>query len=243
MTTFHWPRLDRSSWVLAGFIFLSLVLHSAAFFLFQASSPIRPPAPRPAQPVQLLTPFGADGSPSPENASLLAWIAAEDPALVASVPDVQPAALLAVEYLPSYREMRTAPQGVPEEPATVQFPSAREPLALILGNNPLPAAPEPLLNPQPTRIEFSAQLSSRAPATAFSPAAKVSKAVQPTRILTGINADGEVHFTFLQQPSSGEATLDAEATTFLQGLRFAPAQGTPTVWGFTTFYWGDDATK
>jgi hypothetical protein len=155
---------------------------------------------------------------------------------------VPPADLLAIEYRPSYRLMRTAPLGVPEEPATVQFPSAREPVALILGNNSLPAPPPPQLHSQPTRLIFSPPLSSRAPATAFSPNSKVTKAVEPTRILVGIHSSGEVRFSFLQQPYSGDSQLDAEAVAFLRGLRFAPAQDAPVTWGFATFHWGDDAT-
>jgi hypothetical protein len=243
MTTFHWPRLDRSSWLLAGFIFLSLFLHSAAFFLFQTGNPVRPPAPRPAQPVQLLTPFGPDGKPSPENEALLAWIEAEDPALVARVPEVQPEALLKVEYKPSYRDMRTAPLGVPEESGAAQFPSAREPMALILGHQTLPVPATPTSEPRPTHLMFSNALAPRAPKVSFVPQAKTGKAVEPTRLLIGVNAEGEVRFTFPQQPSSGEPALDAEALQFVSTLRFAPASGTEVAWGFTTFHWGDDAVE
>jgi hypothetical protein len=240
MTTFHWPRLDRSSWLLAGFIFLSLFLHSAAFFLFQAATPVRPPAPRAAQPVQLLTPYGPDGKPSQENMALLAWIEAEDPALVARVPEVQPEDLLRVEYKPSYRQMRTAPLGVPEDRATL-FPSARESMALILGPQTLSAPAAALPQPQLTQLAFSSSLAGRAPKTSFSPAAKTTKALEPTRLLIGIDAQGEVRFTFPQQPSSGEPALDAEALRFVRSLHFAPATGAEITWGFAAFHWGDDA--
>lgn len=242
MTTFHWPKIDRSSWWLAGFIFLSLIVHSAAFFLFQSATPIRPAAPRPARPVQLLTPFAPDGTPSPENEALLAWITTEDPALVARVPSVEPTGLLAVAYSPSYATMRTAPLGVAPEPDTVQFPSARDPLSLILGNQASRAPEIPRLAPLHTAIHFSAELASRAPATAFSPGKKVRKAVESTRMLVGINEEGEVRFHFLQQPSSGDAALDAEAMAFVHGLRFAPSPNAPITWGFVTFQWGDDAS-
>jgi hypothetical protein len=241
MSTFHWPKLERSSWWLAGLIFLSLFLHSAAFFLFQAATPVRPPAPKPAPPVQLLTPLGPDGLPSPENIALLEWIADEDPARVARVPDLVPDNLLKVRYQPSYRFMRTAPLGAPEEPASVQFPSARDPLALILGGPTVARASAPAPQPQPTRIVFSTELAARAPSTAFAPAEKSSKPVEPTRLMLGINDEGEVRFVFLQQPSSGNAVLDAEAATFVRGLRFAPDAKVPIAWGFATFQWGDDA--
>ena len=78
--TFAWQR-QRSSWLLAGFIFVALILHSAAFFLFQTIVPTRVATPHTAPPVQLLTPFAPDGSPSPENESVLHWLATADPAI------------------------------------------------------------------------------------------------------------------------------------------------------------------
>ncbi len=242
MTTFHWPKVNRSSWWMAGLIFISLALHSAAFFLFQSSTPIRPPAPKPARPVQLLTPFAPDGSLSPENASLLAWIAAEDPALVARVPSVEPTGLLTVPYAPSYGTMRTAPLGVPGESEAMQYPSAREPLSLILGNLGAPAPGGKQPPRQHTTIVFTGDLTSRAPATAFSPSRKVSKPVEATRMLVGITPEGEVRFSFAQEPLSGDKVLDAEAMGFIRGLRFAPSPNAPVAWGFVTFQWGDDAT-
>jgi hypothetical protein len=241
MNTFHWPKVEGSSWVLAGFIFISLILHSAAFFLFHATVPIRPPAPKTALPVQLLTPLGPDGNPSAENIALLQWIASADPALVARVPDALPLNLMDVPYQPSYAAMRTAPLGVPDVPETVQFPSAREPLALIMSHGPSTAPAASPLPGQQTRIRFSSSLAKRAPSPNYSPAARAPKAVEPTRLLIGVNADGDVQFAYPQQPSSGSAVLDADALAYAQDLHFAPAPGAPLAWGFVTFAWGDDA--
>lgn len=79
-TIFDWSGAHRSSWTLALFIFLSLFAHSAAFFFVHISAPERQLIPKTAQSIQLLTRFGADGAPSPENEAVLRWIAAEDPA-------------------------------------------------------------------------------------------------------------------------------------------------------------------
>src|SRR3954470_24956337 len=87
-TTFHWPTRRGSSWRLAGLIFAMLFLHSAAFFLFQAATPVIAPPPRTAPALQLLTPFGPDGQFSAEHESLLRWIEADDPALVGRIPNV-----------------------------------------------------------------------------------------------------------------------------------------------------------
>src|SRR5687767_8754678 len=105
-TTFDWSTRWKSSWRLAGLIFLMLVLHSAAFFIFQAAPPAIYPPPRTAPAVQLLTPFTSDGRVSPENQSLLRWIEAEDPALVARVPNVELPAPEEVPYRSSFEPKR-----------------------------------------------------------------------------------------------------------------------------------------
>ena len=237
--TFSW-RLQRSSWLLAGFIFAALLFHSATFFLFQTIVPPRIATPRTAPPVQLLTPFAPDGSPSPENEAVLNWIATADPAIVARVPDVQPSGLLNIPYRPSYLTPRTAPLGVPPEPASIQFPPARDPLSLIIAAPQPPAAPSVIA--QNTLVTFSASLATRAPAsTKFTPTQRSNKPIENTRHLIGVTDKGEVRFSFLQQ-ASGFPTLDAEADNFLRTLKFSASSNAPITWGTVTFEWGDDAT-
>ncbi len=238
--TFTWHEPTRSSWTLAGLIFLMLLLHSAAFFLLQAAFPPRTATPRTAQPVQLLTPFTPDGKPSPENAALLAWVAAADPALAARVPNVEPKGLLDVPYLASYLTLRTPPQGVPAENASIQFPAARDPMSLILGTATATKPAELPLSPLPTSVTFSSTIARRAPATVLMPTAKTTAPLQPTRLLLGITEKGEVRYTFTQQ-TSGSPALDAEATAFAQSLAFTPSTQ-PITWGMMTVAWGDDAT-
>ena len=237
--TFSWRR-QRSSWLLAGFIFAALLFHSATFFLFQTIVPPRIATPRTAPPVQLLTPFAPDGSPSPENEAVLNWIATADPAIVARVPDVQPSGLLNIPYRPSYLTPRTAPLGVPPEPASIQFPPARDPLSLIIAAPQPPAAPSVIA--QNTLVTFSASLATRAPAsTKFIPTQRSNKPIENTRLLLGVSDKGEVRFSFLQQ-ASGFPSLDAEADNFLRTLKFPASSDAPITWGIVTFDWGDDAT-
>ncbi len=243
-TIFSWPRRQHSSWTLAGCIFLMLFFHSSAFFIFQAALPGRSSAPRTAPPLQVLTPFAPDGSPSPENETLLRWLDAEDPAIIARVPAVEPPNLLDIQYRPSFATPRTPPLASPVEPATIQFPPARDPLSLILGS---PAAgtevPLPHVETQATRIEFSGALLLRAPKdTAFQPPAAATTPVVATRFLVGISAGGSVRYFFLQQPS-GEQALDTAAAATLRLLKFTPAEHAAEAWGTATFRWGDDAMK
>lgn len=237
--TFSWRR-QRSSWLLAGFIFAALLFHSATFFLFQTIVPPRIATPRTAPPVQLLTPYTPDGSPSPENETVLNWIASSDPAIVARVPDIQPAGLLSIPYRPSYLTPRTAPLGVPPEPASIQFPPARNPLSLIIAAPQTPVAASVIA--QNTLVNFSASLATRAPAsTKFTPALRSTKPVENTRFLLGVSDKGEVRFSFIQQ-ASGFPALDAEADSFLRTFKFSASSDAPITWGTVTFEWGDDAT-
>ena len=237
--TFTWHEPHRSSWTLAGLIFFTLFLHCSAFFLLQAAFPPRSTPPRTAQPVQFLTPFTPDGQPSPENAALLAWVATADPALSARVPSVEPKGLLDVPYIPSYLTLRTPPQGLPAESASIQFPTARDPMSLILGTA-ITAKPADIpIAPQQTSFSFSPTLTRRAPASAaFMPAAKTTTPLQPTSLLLGVTDQGETRYTFTQQ-SSGSPALDAEAAAFARSLPFAAAVQ-PITWGTITIAWGDE---
>src|SRR5882757_7824418 len=102
---FEWPERERFPFILFGCVFLSLVAHVATFFVFQVVYPQRVTIPPPPPQVSLLT------ASSPENQALLRWIAAEDPALVASARSVVPPGLLEVPYRPSYTTGHAVPLG------------------------------------------------------------------------------------------------------------------------------------
>jgi hypothetical protein len=243
-TTFAWPTRERSSWLLAGLIFAMLLLHSAAFFLFQAAAPAINPPPRTAPAVQLLTPFTTSGESSPENQSLLRWIEAEDPALVARLPDVSlPAPLQApVPYRPSYAIPRTPPLGAPIEPVSILFPPARDALSIIQSGTPRDQPTAHQVAPRKTRLSFSPNLAKRVARTIeFAPQTRTDKMVEPTEFLIGVSETGETKFVFLQKRESGNIpALNEEARSFVSTLQFQPAPATNITWGNLTIHWGDE---
>lgn len=238
---FTWADREGSSWWLAAFIFLSFLLHSAAFFLFEGKNPPAPRTVRTASLVQMLSTSADPGARSPEGEALLQWIASHDPAMIAKVQTVEPNGLLDVPYHASFMTLRTQPLAAPLEPPTIQIPSARDPLALIRSVSPT-ARPETVTSaPQRTGVRLSAALQSRSKETpVITPRTKSSVTVQPTVVLAGVNGEGESRFTFIQQGCSDQ-TLDSEALAFVRALHFAPS-GEALQWGTVTIEWGDDTT-
>lgn len=232
--TFAWFRAEKFSFVLPGCLLLSLCAHAGTFFLFQVVYPERVTISPPAPSVTLLD------SRRPEHQALWRLIEAEDPAPAMSAQTAAPEQLLEFPYRPSYSTVRTWPQTLPEAPAAVQFPSARDPIAIIRSANP--AAPAPEVPPARirTRVIFGGELGARA---LQRPVALSFKTVRPeplapARFLLGVNERGEVAFTFLQS-SSGDPTVDAAAAAQLARLAFAPSHS-PATWAHAVFLWGDD---
>ena len=238
--TFDWSGGHRSSWTLALLIFVSLVLHSAAFFFVHISTSERQLIPKSAQPIQLLTRFAPDGSPSPENEAVLRWIAAEDPAIVARVTNVEPAGLLSVPYRPSYAVSRTRPRDVPTEPATIQYPPARDSLEFIMSADEKPTPATAPLPERATEIAFRSPLNSRVPAKiTLTLEATSAQSLSTVEMLVGVGGEGDVRFSFVQE-SSGVPEMDAEAIRLVSGIRLGPAPE-PMTWGSVTVRWGTDA--
>jgi hypothetical protein len=241
-TTFIWPARRKSSWRLAGLIFAMLFLHSATFFLFQAATPVINPPPRTAPPVQMLSATGHDGTSLPENESLLRWIDAEDPALVARIPNVDLQTHVEVPFRPSFATMRTPPLSLPAEVPTVQFPPARDALSLIMSGMPSRETAQTPLPPCATEVLFPGRLGERVlqPPT-FKPRARVAQLLQTSHFVMGISPEGETRFVFPQTEETGSvAALDKEAAAFLATVRFKPEPGTPMVWATAQVRWGDD---
>jgi len=219
-----------------------LFLHSAAFFLFQAATPVINLPPRTAPPIQLLTPYGPDGQISAENESLLRWIDAEDPALVARVPNVEMPAHVEVPFVPSCMQMRTPPLGLPPQPQTVQFPPARDVMTLIMSGMPARQVNRAPLPSRPTELRFSSALTTRlGTPPPFKPQQRATELVQVSQFLIGITAEGETQFVFPQKQEVGSVpALEKEAAAFLGGLQFKPDPAMPIVWGSVQVHWGDD---
>ena len=236
---FTWADREGSSWWLAVFIFVSFLLHSAAFFLFQGKDPVPPRAVRTAPMVQILTASADPTQRNPESNALLQWIATHDPALVAKVQTVEPVGLLGVTYRPSFQIVRTQPLGAPPEPPTIQIPSARDPLALIRSISPSEKITPAAVTPQATEVRVSGALLSRAKdRPVFAPREKTTVTVQPTIVLAGVNGDGEARFAFVQQ-ACGDNALDVAALAFVRALHFSRG-GDAVQWGTITIAWGDD---
>lgn len=236
---FTWADREGSSWWLAVFIFVSFLLHSAAFFLFQGKDPVPPRAVRTAPMVQILTASADPAQRNPEADALLQWIATHDPALMAKAQTVEPVGLLGVTYRPSFRIVRTPPLGAPPELPTIQVPSARDPLALIRSLSPSEKITPVAVAPQATEVRVSDALLSRAKdRPVFAPRERTTATVQPTVVLAGVNGDGEARFAFVQQ-ACGDNVLDADALAFVRALHFSKG-GDAVQWGTITIAWGDD---
>jgi len=233
--TFATPDESGFPYILFFCVLGSLIAHAGTFFLFQVVYPQRVTIPQPAPQVSLLTPS------SPENIALLRWIEAEDPALVANDNAAAPPGLAEVRYHPSFASPRTAPLGVPvETTAAVRFPRAKDRLAPTETANATAGVPSTIQD-RATSIVFSGPLTTRS-LTKNPPLAFQYRAVapeEPTTLLVGVNDQGEVRFTLLQQ-SSGDPALDELAVAHLRKVSFA-ASKMPMTWGFATFAWGGDA--
>ncbi len=231
--TFDWPRREGFPFLLFGYVAASLFAHAATFFLFQVADPLRTSIPPSAPQVSVLTPS------SPEAIALLHWIDAQDPALVAAANSVTPPGLFDIAYRPSY-EKKPMPLGPVEQPVTIAFPAARDPLAIITSADARPPAPPAIRAPHPTTVLFSSALADRAPVPLPPLAVKTRTAepLVPTRQLIGVTGRGEVRFVFLQS-SSGNPALDEQAAGHLQTLTFA-ASAAPITWATATITWGDD---
>ncbi len=239
-TIFDWSGAHRSSWMLAMFIFLSLFAHSAAFFFVHVSESERHLIPKSAQPVQLLTRFGADGAPSPENEAMLRWIEAEDPAVVARIPQVEPAGLLDVPYRPSYAVFRTQPRDIPAEPPVIQYPPARDSMSYILDADRKPPAQLPDAPETATAIIFHGPFAVRAGGELRAkPAMTSSQSLRAVELLAGATSEGEVPFCYVQK-GSGSAEMDSEAVRLVSAVRLAPG-GPKISWGTVIVRWGSDS--
>lgn len=236
---FTWENPENENWWLAAFVFLSFLLHSAAFFLFQGKDPAPPQVIRTAPMVQILSDPPPGAARSSENDALLQWIAMQDPALTAKMQTFEPKGLLDIRYRASFETPRTPPLAMPLDPPVVQTPIARDPLTMIRSVSiPEKSAPATLPR-QPTTVDFSSALQARLGSPpAIAPGITSRIIVHPTYIFAGVNADGEARFAFVQR-SSGDPTLDQAALQFVRSVRFSPAT-VPMEWGNVLFMWGDD---
>ena len=233
--TFHWPDARHVSFVLPGFIALSILVHALAFGVLQVEYPKAASIALPPAQVSLLEPS------TPEKQAFLKWIDAQDPALNSKPADVLPPDLVSVPYEPTYAKSRTQPKSPPEEAVSVSFPPAESPAAIvehaITAKKP-PAVPVPSL---PTRVRVSGDLASRKmtnqPSLSDFPV-HASTELEPTRFLVGVGERGDLRYSFLQA-GCGDNKIDEQAGRRLSQFEFAPGSSS-TTWGVITFYWGKE---
>jgi hypothetical protein len=221
-------------WSLFGFILLSAAVHAFGFFLFQtiypAASQMIPPPPQ----VSLLTPG------TPESDAILRWINSEDPALAAEptrAPIPRPG-LTDLPYVPSYQTPHARPTMSPPQETPLAWPEGVSGLGLLKMNASGPAPAAMAAEPESTELSFSAPLQAAGPLPPLDTLHESAEAaaLQPARFLLGISGEGEVRYVFIQE-GSGDKSLDADAASFLQQIKFQRVHDSLT-WGFATFYWG-----
>jgi hypothetical protein len=221
------------SWVLLGFIGLSLIAHALAFLVFQVVYPQRVTIPPPSVQVALLNPD------TPEQQAILRWVDAEDPALAATGAVAVPPSLFEVPYKPSYAASRTPPRNLPlptERPEPPPSP-LNLPLRLPEASPATPAAPAPVEQVPATSAEFGGLLASRGFHAAAELRVEASMPLEPATFLIAVNAAGEVQNVFRQQ-SSGDDAADQAAADYLAHGAFAPRTGEAVTWGLATILWG-----
>jgi hypothetical protein len=232
---FAWERVRRVPLVLPGFMVLVFLGHAGAFFLFRVVYPPQASLEMPHPTITLL-----DRS-RPDHQALLRWADAEDIAPATAQTGITDR-LLEVPYRPSYATVRTAPLTLPPETSRVQYPPARDPLALIRSVEAKPAAPVTLPPSAPTLVSFSHELAARMrgqPTLALEK--RSTKELEPAEFLIGVTDRGELRFVVLQR-SSGNEAMDAEASERLSRLELTPSAA-PIAWGRATIQWGADAYR
>ncbi len=232
---FAWERVRRVPVILPGFIVLVLFGHIGVFFLFRVVYPPQASLEMPHPTITVL-----DRS-RPDHQALLRWADAEDIAPASTQTSITDR-LLEVSYRPSYATVRTAPLTLPPETTRVQYPPPRDPLALIRSVEAKPAAPVALPPSAPTLVRFSGELARRVRGQQTLALEKRSaKEMEPAEFLIGVTDRGELRFVVLQR-SSGNETMDAQASELLSRLELAPSAD-PITWGRATIQWGADAYR
>src|ERR1700719_957185 len=211
---FNWDKPRQRSLVFLGFVALSLIVHAAAFCLFQI---VYPPAlsvlPPPAR-VSLIT------SSSEEGRSILRWLEAEDPALASSTvrpPEMKSVSLPPVEQVPSYRSTEPALRDAPPLITDLRIPSSQPPGPVVLQRSRSPEKFATLL----TAISFSQELAGFGAPLLAAPkfAASTNEAPQAISFRIAIGRRGEILYCFASN-SSGDRELDEQARRYLVLCRF-----------------------
>lgn len=231
--TFHWDVWRRFPTVLPGFIAISFIGHSAAFFIFRVVYPpqasITPPPPA----ITVLDPS------RPDHQALLHWIEAEDPAPVATPPTEVTKRLLQLPYRNSFDTLRTPPLIPPEPPAAFQYPPPRDPYAIIRSADRQERVVQPIAPGSPSRVVLSGVLAGRTiESQEWQIQAKSKASLESPTFLVGVSDRGMVEFV-VPQKSCGDAALDAEASAHLAVLKLSRGKER-MAWGLVSIEWGPE---
>jgi len=178
---------------------------------------------------------------TPDADAILRWIESEDPALAAQPSRAAIPGLTSLPYIPSYASVHARPVMAPESEAPLPYPTGIGGLDLIK-LAAAPAAPAPSSPaPVPTALSFTGDLANAdhdplPPLDTLREGDPTLGALQPARYLIGVSDKGEIRYVFIQD-ASGDKSLDASASAYLQQVHFRTASS-PMIWGFATFYWG-----
>jgi TonB family protein len=216
-----------------GFLVLSLGAHAAAFSLFRDPGETSPLYPQGAGKVILSTSLAGDAG----LADLF------DPSAIV-LPADQKNKLASTVALPwqgmawPERPISPAPKYRPDEvgqdvPLAVKATSA-SPFYRIKSSTLHSSKGD---EGAKTWWELSGDLRKRKPTKPIQLSAiKSANALEPTTARIGVDEDGAVRFVFLEG-STGDASVDREASSLIRTWRFQPAQGQWIEWGRVRILW------
>ena len=223
---FDWAP-HRWNQPLIGFLGVSLLVHFAAFYLFQIVYPTTNSLLPPTAQVSVLNPKNQD------DHRILDWVELHDPSTLNApkfrndlVPDLVP------RYRPRFSTITPGP--LPEPQPSLQ--TSKPPLFSAESLFPLHGKPTivPIERSFSTRLEFGNNLQSRHPVLSGS-APAASEMLEPSTFFVGVSPEGKIEYLFLWQ-TSGSDHHDAEAEQFLRQIHFQSASSSS--WDLIKVRWG-----
>ena len=218
---------------LIGFLVLSLGAHAAAFSLFRDPGETSPLYPQGAGKVILSTTLGGDTG----LADLF------DPSAIV-LPADEPKQLASTVTLPwqgmawPERPIPPAPKYRPDEVGQDAPLAVKASTASSFYRNKSPAVSSRKADGgAKTWWELSGDLRKRKPTKPIELSSiQSANALEPTTARIGVDEDGAVRFVFLEG-STGDASVDREASSLIRTWRFEPSQGHWIEWGRVRILW------
>lgn len=238
---FSWDFPHRRNLAIAGFLVISLIAHTACFYIFQIVYPptiaLLPPPVR----LTLITPASEEGR------TLLRWVEAEDPALASGTQrptEARAYILPKVEHIPSYVASEPVLKEPPPLVVDLRLPSSQPPGAAPMAR---PRVAVQKIGILPTTVTFSREIENLGvpalPSLKFT--ASTNEPPQAVRFRIAVSGRGEILYSFPLN-SLADPVLNGQARSYLALCRF-PARSTTSdqalVWGTATVEWGNDVAR